>query len=57
MFNIILGETGVIILVDYEEAFDSLCRGYISHTLSTFNFGVNSIKWVETLRKKDLTPV
>ena len=43
-------EPGLILLVDYEKAFDSLSWGFISQTLSIFNFGPKIIKWIETLR-------
>ena len=44
-------ETGLILLVDYEKAFDSLSWSFITQTLELFNFGENIIGWIETLRK------
>ena len=43
-------ETGLILLVDYEKAFDSLSWSCISDTLYNLNFGSNMIRWIETLR-------
>ena len=44
-------ESGLILLVDYEKAFDSLSWGFISRTLSMYNFGPKIINWIETLRR------
>ena len=44
-------ESGLILLVDYEKAFDSLSWGFISKTLSMYNFGPKIINWIETLRR------
>ena len=42
--------SGLILLVDYEKAFDSLSWDCISTTLQNFDFGEKMIKWIETLR-------
>ena len=40
-------EQGLILLVDYEKAFVSLSWGFISDTMSTYNFGPKFINWIE----------
>ena len=44
-------ESGLILLVDYEKAFDSLSWVFISETLARYNFGPKIQRWIETLRK------
>ena len=44
-------ESGLILLVDYEKAFDSLSWGFISETLARYKFGPKIQRWIETLRK------
>ena len=41
----------VIVLIDFEKAFDSLEWEFIDKTLKYFNFGENMRKWVKTLYK------
>ena len=41
---------GVIILIDFEKAFDSISWKFIQKTLQTLNFGNKSISWVKSLQ-------
>ena len=38
---------GLILLIDFEKAFDSLSWKFIHETLENFNFGKNFIKWIK----------
>ena len=40
---------GILLLIDYEKAFDSLAWGFIEKTLRYFEFGENFIKWIKIL--------
>ena len=40
---------GIILLIDFEKAYDSLSFAYIKKCLNFFNFGDGLIKWVELL--------
>ena len=42
---------GLILLVDFEKAFDSLSGDFISKTLENFNFGENFMKWITLFQK------
>ena len=42
---------GLVILIDFEKAFDSISWKFISKTLEIFNFGEKSINWVKSLQK------
>ena len=42
---------GLILLVDFEKAFDSLSWEFINNTLKNFNFGENFIKWITLFQK------
>ena len=42
---------GLILLVDFEKAFDSLSWTFINETLKKFNFGKNFIKWINMFQK------
>ena len=41
---------GLIILIDFEKAFDSISWSFISKTLKFLNFGEDTIKWIESLQ-------
>ena len=41
--------SGVLLLIDFEKAYDSISFTYIRKCLSFFNFGQDLIKWVEIL--------
>ena len=41
---------GIIILIDFEKAFDSISWKFIQNTLNMFNFGHNIISWVKYLK-------
>ena len=43
---------GLIVLVDFKKAFDSLNWDFISKTLKIFNFGENIIKWIKSIQQK-----
>ena len=40
---------GLLMLIDFEKAFDSLSWNFLYKTLSFFNFGQNFIHWIQTL--------
>ena len=41
--------TGIILLIDFEKAYDSISFNYINKCLKFFNFGESIIKWVNIL--------
>ena len=43
---------GLILLVDFEKAFDSLSWEFINKTFLNINFGENSTKWINLFQKK-----
>ena len=43
--------SGIILLIDFEKAFDSISFSYILDTLKFFNFGPDIIKWINLLLK------
>ena len=40
---------GFMVLIDYEKAFDMVEWDFLLRTLTTFNFGLNFIKWIKLL--------
>jgi hypothetical protein len=42
-------KTGLLLLVDFEKAFDSIEWLFLKKTLNSFNFGPSLCKWFETL--------
>ena len=42
-------KTGVILLIDFEKAYDSLSFSFIKKCLTHFNFGESIVRWVELL--------
>ena len=42
-------KTGILLLIDFEKAYDSLSFSYIKKCLKYLNFGESLIKWVELL--------
>jgi hypothetical protein len=40
---------GLLVMLDFEKAFDSLNWEFITYVLEQFNFGINFIKWVQIL--------
>ena len=42
---------GLILLIDFEKAFDSLSWEYINESLVKLNFGVNFITWIKIFQK------
>ena len=48
---------GVILLVDFEKAFDSLSWKYIHHILPKYNIGPNFIKWISLFQKNSQSRV
>lgn len=40
---------GMILLIDFEKAFDSISWSFMFKALKLFNFGSNIIRWVKTL--------
>ena len=43
--------SGLILLIDFEKAFDSLSWKFIHKVLKYYNFGENMIKWITTFYK------
>ena len=43
------GIEGIILLVDFEKAFDSVRWSFLKKTLNKFGFGDNFIKWIDTI--------
>ena len=43
---------GLILLIDFQKAFNSLSWEYIRETLHTLNFGENFIKWITIFQEK-----
>lgn len=41
--------SGILLLVDFEKAFDSIEWSYVKHILHTYNFGSDFIKWFNIL--------
>ena len=41
---------GLIVLINFEKAFDSMDWGFISNTLKSFNFGPNILKWIKSIQ-------
>ena len=41
----------LLILIDFEKAFDSISWEFIAKILALFNFGENTINWVKSLEK------
>jgi hypothetical protein len=42
-------KTGIVLLIDFEKAYDSISFNYINKVLTFFNFGASLIKWVNIL--------
>ena len=54
-FNIIneckqQNQKGLIILIDFEKAFDSISWSFIIKTMEYFNFGEDTLKWIRSLQ-------
>ena len=49
--------SGLLILVDFEKAFDSISWDYISKILKSFNFSDSSIQVVKSLQKNSLSKI
>merc|ERR1712082_527149 len=47
---------GLAVLVDFENAFDSVSFKFIQETLKLFGFGVNFCKWINILRGNTTVP-
>ena len=43
---------GILLMIDFEEAFDSVSWNFIDKTLDLFNFGGSFRKWISVFRKK-----
>ena len=48
---------GLILLVDFEKAFDSLSWKYRHHILPKYNIGLNFIKWISLFQKNSQSRV
>ena len=48
---------GLLLLIDFEKAFDSLSWRFINKTLSLFNFGPDISKWFNVLYKDGISAV
>ena len=49
--------TGLLILVDFEKAFDSISCDLISKILKLFNFGENTIQVIKSLQKNSISKI
>ena len=47
-------QTGILLLLDFEKAFDSIEWEYIRQSLKKLNFGPEFIRWVDTLYKNPI---
>ena len=43
--------TGLLLLIDFEKAFDSLSWSFMQEVLTYFNFGPSIIQWISTFYK------
>ena len=43
--------SGILLLIDFEKAFDSISHSFLMRTLEYFNFGVSIRKWIEILNR------
>ena len=43
------GKTGLLLLIDFEKAFDSIEWGFLQKALASFNFGPSFCKWFDVL--------
>ena len=41
---------GLILLIDFEKAFDSISSEFITKTLKIFNFGTDTVNWINSLQ-------
>ena len=41
--------SGILALIDFEKAFDTVESSFLFNTLSTLNFGQNYIRWIKLL--------
>ena len=48
---------GLIVLIDFEKAFDSLSWEFLQKSLELLNFGEKSMKWVSSLQKNSTSKV
>ncbi len=46
---------GILVLLDYEKAFDSVDRRFINKTLNFFGFGESIVRWVEIFYKNSVS--
>ena len=44
--------TGLLLLIDFEKAFNSLSWSFMQEVLTYFNFGPSIIQWISTFYKK-----
>ena len=44
-------KSGVLLMLDFKKAFDSLEWNFLTKSLEYFNFGNSFIKWIETIYK------
>ena len=43
---------GLLLLIDFEKAYDSLSWSFMKNLLKSFNFGPSIIKWISTFYNK-----
>ena len=48
---------GIIMLIDFKKAFDSLSWKFITKTLEIFNFGPKTIEWVKSLQLNSFSKI
>ena len=50
-------QRGLILLIDFEKAFDSISWEFITKTLTFFNFGKDTINWVQSLQESSSSKI
>ena len=48
--NVIYQKNGLILLIYFEKAFDSISWEFITKTLKIFDFGLDTINWIKSLQ-------
>ena len=48
---------GILLMIDFEKAFDSVSWNFIDKTLDLFNFGGSFRKWISVFRKNSISAV
>jgi plasmid rolling circle replication initiator protein Rep len=49
--------SGMILLIDFEKAFDTVSWDYLFRVMKLFNFGTSIINWIKTFYKDITTTI